>query len=65
MKKNTYMTPTVEVHTIEIRQRLLDSSVSEILDPADDNPMVMPSTNPLDIIGGEFAAPPFKMLFNW
>ena len=51
------MTPMVEVHTIEIRQRLLD--------PTADNPMVVPSSNPLDIIGGEFAAPPFKMMFNW
>lgn len=55
----------VEVHTIEIRQRLLDSSVSDMLDPTADNPMVVPSSNPLDIIGGEFAAPPFKMMFNW
>ena len=59
------MTPMVEVHTIEIRQRLLDSSVSDMLDPTADNPMVVPSSNPLDIIGGEFAAPPFKMMFNW
>jgi len=66
MNKKTYTAPTLEQYTIGTRSMLCAS----VLDPDSTTPDVMPSTDPEEIIGGEFGAPdmpdlnPMNMLFK-